>query len=255
MTSGALLPNAEQTFLDADGNPLAAGLVYFYIPATTTPKTTWQDAAGGTPNSNPIVLNAAGRAIIYGVGQYRQVVYSAAGVLQWDQLTEFSPVSAAMQPFVESPTVADAVALLLPYFLPAGTKMVFLQSVAPVGWTQDVSLNDMVLRVIDDGTGGLTGGDWKITGITATTVVASHVLTAAQIPAHTHTTTILYGLATVTNTATQLFEPSGSAGSVGIVSDVGTGGGLGHDHGATTALLADALWRPAYANVLAATKD
>lgn len=85
MTS--LLPNAKQQFFDADGQPLALGTVAFYIPTTTTPKTTWQDASQSVPNTNPVQLDASGEALIYGQGQYRQIVYDAMGNLIWDELT------------------------------------------------------------------------------------------------------------------------------------------------------------------------
>ena len=82
------LPNGKQQFLDSNGKPLAGGSVYMYIPATTSFKTTWQDNQQATPNTNPITLDGAGEAIIYGSGQYRQIVYDAAGNLIWDQLTQ-----------------------------------------------------------------------------------------------------------------------------------------------------------------------
>lgn len=88
MTIATLLPNAEQTFTNANGAPLAGGKVYFYVPNTSTPKSTWQDANGAVLNTNPIILNAAGRAIIYGTGNYRQVVQDASGNTIWDQLTQ-----------------------------------------------------------------------------------------------------------------------------------------------------------------------
>lgn len=82
-----LLPNGEQVFLDNNGVPLALGKVYFYIPNTSTPKNTWQDPTMGILNTNPVELDAAGRAIIYGSGSYRQVVDDALGNEIWDQLT------------------------------------------------------------------------------------------------------------------------------------------------------------------------
>lgn len=82
-----LLPNGEQQFFDNNGNPLDGGLVYFYVPFTNILKDTWQDAASTILNSNPVVLNSAGRAIIYGDGVYRQVVQDALANLIWDQLT------------------------------------------------------------------------------------------------------------------------------------------------------------------------
>lgn len=82
-----LLPNAEQTFVDINGQPLAAGTVGFYIPGTLTPKATWKDPNGSVVNTNPVVLDAAGRAIIYGAGSYRQIVKDVFGDVIWDQLT------------------------------------------------------------------------------------------------------------------------------------------------------------------------
>jgi hypothetical protein len=92
--TATLLPNAKQQFLDSNGRPLAGGQVYFYIPNTSTFKNTWQDAGQTTLNTNPVVLDANGQAIIYGSGQYRQVVYDVHGNLIWDKLTS-SPVTAA----------------------------------------------------------------------------------------------------------------------------------------------------------------
>lgn len=89
----SLLPNGKQTFLDANGKPLASGSVAFYVPNTTTPKTTWQDPGEVTPNANPVPLDSAGTAIIYGSGQYRQIVKDVNGNTIWDQLTD-DPISA-----------------------------------------------------------------------------------------------------------------------------------------------------------------
>ena len=50
-------------------------------------------------------------------------------------------------------------------FMPAGTKMAFFQAAAPVGWTQDVSQNDKMLRVVS-GAGAGSGGGWTISGLT-----------------------------------------------------------------------------------------
>jgi hypothetical protein len=82
-----ILPQAETTFTDSNGVPLAGGTVTFYIPGTTTPKDTWQNSGQSILNSNPVVLDSAGRAIIYGSGSYRQVVKDSAGNLIWDQVT------------------------------------------------------------------------------------------------------------------------------------------------------------------------
>lgn len=86
----ALLPNAKQFFVDANGAPLAGGTVAFYVPGTTVPKDTWQDAAGTILNTNPVILDSSGRAVIYGSGSYRQIVKDSLGNTIWDQNTASS---------------------------------------------------------------------------------------------------------------------------------------------------------------------
>lgn len=86
--SATLLPNAESQFLDANGKPLCGGSVYMYIPNTSTFKATWKDSAQTILNTNPIILDGGGRAIIWGSGTYRQVVYDQFNNLIWDQTTE-----------------------------------------------------------------------------------------------------------------------------------------------------------------------
>ena len=86
-------------FTDGNGKPYAGGSVYFYIPATTTLKNTWQDAAQTVLNTNPVILDGDGRAIIFGSGAYRQQLYDANSNLVWDQLT-YSPATDAVGPSI-----------------------------------------------------------------------------------------------------------------------------------------------------------
>lgn len=85
--TASILPLGQTQFFDNNGNPLAGGKVYNYIVGTTTFKTTWQDSAEATSNANPVVLDSAGRALIYGQGTYRQIVRKANGDLVWDAVT------------------------------------------------------------------------------------------------------------------------------------------------------------------------
>jgi len=109
----ALLPLPEIQACDAMGRPYSAGTLETYVPATSTPKATWNDPAGGTDhlNTNPVVLDSAGRALVFGDGLYRVVLRDAAGNLVYDQPSS-TLVSAAMAPVVIAPTIAEAVRLL-----------------------------------------------------------------------------------------------------------------------------------------------
>jgi hypothetical protein len=55
------LGGAGWQFFDNSGNVLTGGLLYTYAAGTTTPLATYTSATGVTFNSNPIVLDAAGR--------------------------------------------------------------------------------------------------------------------------------------------------------------------------------------------------
>ena len=76
---------AGAQFFDSNGTPLAGGLLYVYTAGTTTPATTWTTSAGTVANTNPIVMNAAGRTpfeiwLNSGV-TYKFALYTSTGVL------------------------------------------------------------------------------------------------------------------------------------------------------------------------------
>jgi hypothetical protein len=91
------LPPGKTQFLDANGKPLAGGFAYFFVPGTSTPKDTFL-SDGTTANLNPVILDAAGQAVIWGNGSYRQVVLDALGNQQWDQVTTAATPSSTISP-------------------------------------------------------------------------------------------------------------------------------------------------------------
>lgn len=110
------LPNGKQQFIDGSGLPLNGGNVYHYIPGTSTPKTTYQDKALTTANPNPVPLDARGQAVIWGSGDYRQVLYDALGNLIWDQV--ISDISSAFSSLSTSLSAPGGASLI--GFLPTG---------------------------------------------------------------------------------------------------------------------------------------
>ena len=65
MGNGTPMPFVKAQWLDGDGAPYAAALLFTYTAGTTTKEATYTDKALGTPNANPIVLDSAGRATIF----------------------------------------------------------------------------------------------------------------------------------------------------------------------------------------------
>jgi len=70
-----LSPYIFNQYFDDNGDPLNAGKIYAYSTGTTDDKDTYTTQDGTTPNANPIILDAAGRAIVYlGTGFYDFVI-------------------------------------------------------------------------------------------------------------------------------------------------------------------------------------
>ena len=60
-----LTPMPVMQFFDSLGNPLAGGKLYTYEAGTTTLLATYTDQTGDTANTNPVILDSAGRANIW----------------------------------------------------------------------------------------------------------------------------------------------------------------------------------------------
>lgn len=60
-----LAPFLKYQFFDDNGDPLAAGKVYTYAAGTTANQATYTDYGGLSANTNPVILDAAGRANIW----------------------------------------------------------------------------------------------------------------------------------------------------------------------------------------------
>jgi len=78
-----LLPEGKQSFTNSAGAPLIGGKLYTYDAGTSTPRTTYQDAAGTVPNTNPIILDSRGEATIFWDGSYKVILTDAATVTIW----------------------------------------------------------------------------------------------------------------------------------------------------------------------------
>jgi hypothetical protein len=137
-------------------------------------------------------------------------------------------------------------------------RMLADQATAPYGFVQNVDVNDRVLRVVSDGTGGQVGGQWGISGISVSTAVQ----TSVSIVVHALTSDELPPDLTWSFQNVGVQAASGGGGtqvSNNIPSRVG--GGAAHGHAGSTAASAaqsvasqDGNWRPAYRNVISVRK-
>ena len=157
---------------------------------------------------------------------------------------------------------------------PSGTKMMFVQTAAPTGWTKDTTHNDKALRVVSGSAS--SGGSVAFTTAFASQAVAGTVgtsgattLSTAQIPSHTHTQNAhnhnYYG----GNTGGGSFNISPYAGGISQRQDLGagtsldpqtatnqnTGGGGSHDHSGGTFTGTAINLAVQYVDVIIATKD
>jgi microcystin-dependent protein len=106
---------------DQNGFPLAGGRLYTYAAGTSTPLATYTTQALTVPNTNPIVLDASGRASIYipdGVG-YKFVLSDTLNNLIWSEDN------------VQVPKVAATPAALV---IAPGIIAAFGGTTAPTGW-------------------------------------------------------------------------------------------------------------------------
>lgn len=94
------------TFFDnsTPGIPLAGGLIYTYAAGTTTPKATFTDNTEGVLATNPIVLDAQGRATPWISGSYKFVIKDALGNLirTVDGVTSYSIAAAAANAYFQT---------------------------------------------------------------------------------------------------------------------------------------------------------
>ena len=80
----SFLHTASPKFFEPD---YPGGLLHTYAAGTTTNKATYSDPNERTDsqNANPVVLDSAGRATIYGSGLYSFVFKDSAGTTVWSQ--------------------------------------------------------------------------------------------------------------------------------------------------------------------------
>jgi hypothetical protein len=183
-------------------------------------------------------------------------------------------INAGIQNDDESKQVtADQIVDSIGSSLVAGTVLLFKMAAPPVGWTQDLTINDVGLRVVGSAGGGV-GGSIPFSGVFGQATTGAHVLTTTEMPSHAHAGSTFAGAAvsgtfffgaetyggsapyfTASNANTSRNEGAvGGAGGLitwnytpsGTVAVGAEGGGIGHTHTIGMALQ--------YVDVIVATK-
>lgn len=134
MSVASSVPFVKPQFHTDDGEPAASYQLFTYDAGTTTKRTTYADADLATPNANPIVLDAAGRASVFLTPQNWKFV--------------LAPPDDSDPPVDPVWTVDD---------VPAYSILESTFDIAMVAG-ENLAANDLVY--LSDGSGGATAGRW-----------------------------------------------------------------------------------------------
>lgn len=89
-----LAPIARKQYTDNNGDPVVGGLLFTYAAGSTTKQSTYTDSTGTTANTNPIILDAAGRTP-YGVWYESGLIYKEVLAIATDTDPPTSPIYTA----------------------------------------------------------------------------------------------------------------------------------------------------------------
>jgi hypothetical protein len=75
-----LMPYTKSQWLDNNGRPVSAGCLFSYLAGSSTPAATYTSSNGSVPNTNPVLLDSAGRADVWlSPIAYKLVLYTQGG--------------------------------------------------------------------------------------------------------------------------------------------------------------------------------
>lgn len=108
---------------------------------------------------------------------------------------------------------------------PKGTRLLFQQSLAPLGWKKDLTKNDYGLRVVS-GNVGVVSGQTAFSTVFGQTATGASTLSIAQLAAHDHT----YGFNNNTPGCTLATSGANNSGANTNANTGSTGSGSSHTH-------------------------
>jgi hypothetical protein len=151
---------AAAQFFDNSGQVLTGGKLYTYLAGTTTPATTYTTNAGTTPNTNPIILDAAGRVpssgeiwVTAGV-QYKFVLKDANDVQLWTVDNLVGLAGSGQQGYVTATQSQTVVTVPFTYLVGLNSLQVYVngsKQVVSLNYTETTSLSITFLSGLNVG--------------------------------------------------------------------------------------------------------
>ena len=261
------------SFVDASGAPCAGCTLTTYLAGTTTATPTYTDVSGASQNTNPIVLDASGSAMIWvGTPTLKLVLKDTGGTTIWTadnvpagssntvcgpaytiQFANSGASGFACDPNITINPLIHTINVGGP--LPANHFS--LTNLNPVvsSWTLDVTSKETHAKTGCGGTAGASKycdggtGDWTTLPSPGAGTVSS---VAATVPAQmtisgspiTSTGTLAFGMNTTDSAATKVVTAD-AAGTSGNCAQWASGGKLG-DAGSACALGTSSLTASGY---------
>ena len=141
-----LSPAPKLQFFGADGEPLVGGKLYSYAAGTSTPLATYTDSTGTTSNTNPIILDSRGEAVVWlSTAAYKIVLNTSTDTLIWtvDNVSTLQGIIEAYEAAIAASSGSSLVG-----FIQAGTGAV--ASTVQAKLRQYINAKDF--GVVGDGT-------------------------------------------------------------------------------------------------------
>lgn len=242
--TGTLSPWPKPQFGDSNNNPVAGGKLCIYIAGTTTPTKTWSDVLLSVENSNPIVLDSAGRptsgAIYLALTtSYKYVLLTAGtdgtcatGSTVWSQ-DNITPVPITRADLDVTGTAGETLTLGDVVYLSAGdggkTSGRWYKADAATTYSSTTNWVGIVPTSITSGAAGTIRLGGSLTGLSSLTVGAKYYVgTAGAVTATAPANPRLVGEA---DTTTSLVTAANPPLATVAVSQGGTGATTLTNHG------------------------
>lgn len=166
--SATIIPNGKQYYTTNGGLPLVGGKVFTYDAGTSNPRATYADAAATIPNTNPVILDARGEALIYWSGNYKVTLQDSLGNVLWtvDNVLDVASATSALLTAYEALMASSTSAVGAGALIGHNATLIYPAGTLGARANYQVFLDDNPWGVVGD-YNGATGTDNTVTAQTA----------------------------------------------------------------------------------------